>query len=191
MRYFIIAITILISGCGFKELKPINYFSISKPTNLTVYNSYNNSSVKVAYPLSLDRALDYNMAFEYIGGNSGYYQNSQWINPLNKLIRSNIIASLKKAKIFKDVLPIESSVLEDYRIEITVNSFKNIIQNNKSYALINLDISLIDMSSRSIIKRKTFKYKEPSATLNAKGYADAVNRAFKKLDKELILWLSR
>jgi len=85
----------------------------------------------------------------------------------------------------------ESSVFENYRLEVTVNRFKNVIENNTSYALIDIDLSLIDMDSRSIVKRKNFRYKVMANTLNAKGYADAVNRAFAKFDRDLVEWLGR
>jgi ABC-type uncharacterized transport system auxiliary subunit len=190
MRYIVVLITLLIfNSCGFKELKPLKYYTIKAPTNIPIVRAYPNSSVKVSYPLSLSRSLDYKMAFDYGNGKRGFYQNSQWIRPLGKLVHSNIYTTLKKAQAFRDVLPLESSVLENYRVEITVNEFKNLIESSTSYAVVDLDISLVDMNSRSIIKRKHFSLKEPSTTLNAKGYANAVNRAFEKIDNKLLEWL--
>ena len=191
MRYLILILAIFFSGCGFKELKPLSYYSIKEPTSLPKVNRYPNATLKMDYPLALNRSLDYKMAFEYDNGKSGYYQNSQWLTPLNRMIRSNIITTLNRAKVFKSVVPMESSVFENYRLEVTINNFKNVIENNTSYALIDINVSLIDMDNRSIVKRKNFRYKVMANTLNAKGYAEAVNRAFAKFDRDLVEWLGR
>jgi len=190
MKIVFIFIALILVGCGgFKELEPMNYYTINSSYNLSTKHKYPNKTLKVSYPLALNRVLAYDMNFEYIGGLKGSYQNSQWREPLNKLIRANIINTLNSAKVFKATIPVESTVMEDYRLEITVNKFKNVIENNISYAVVDMDISLVNMDNLSIVKRKKFKYKESSNSLNAKGYVDAVNRVFKKLDKELIDWI--
>ena len=190
MRYLILIVAFLFSGCvGFKELKPMNYFSINSSSSLPKRVKYPDKTVKVAYPLALNRELGYNMDFEYIGGKKGSYLNSQWQEPLARLIRANIINSLNSAKVFKATLPLESSVIEDYRVEVTVNSFKNVIENGVSYAVVDIDVSLVNMNNRSILKRRKFKYKKQADSLDAKGYAKAVNEIFKEFDRDLINWI--
>jgi len=40
-----------------------------------------------------------------------------------------------------------------------------------------------------LVKARRFSYREPTATIDAKGYTDATNRIMQKLSRDLMAWL--
>ena len=193
MRFFIIIIALFLSGCAMKTLPPLNLYTINENIEVPrVSNSpYKNRVLKVSAPLSLSTPLGYKIYFKYKNGDSGAYQNSQWQIPLYKQLQKFFITALSKANLFKSVVPIESSVYEDLRLESSVYTLENQIEDNISYAVVDIELRLIDMKDRSILKKRRFRYKERAPTFDAKGYINALNSALEKLANDMVIWLSR
>ncbi len=190
MRYLLL-IMLFFTGCAFKSLPPLTLYELSNDITPQSYKQspYKQRVLKVAPPLSLDTPLDYKIYFKYDNKVSGSYQNAQWQEALYKQLQKFFIVTLQKAQIFKSVVSIESSVYEDLRLESTVYRLENEIKNNHSYAVLDIELRLINMKDRTIIKQKHFVYKELASSFDAKGYVEALNRALKNLANDMIRWI--
>ena len=131
------------------------------------------------------------MNFTYSSSERGSYQNSQWTNSLIKLIQGMTIELLANNKIYKAVIPITSTVKEDYIIESTIYAFYHNLKNSQSKAIVSIEYRVIDSRDNTLIKTKRFSYSEDTPTTNAKGYAIATNKAISRLGNDLLVWLSR
>ncbi len=192
MRVLLIFFFIFIlNSCLSKKLPPLNYYQINYNFNIfePKYSKYKNKIIKVSIPLSLTHPLDYKIYYNYGNGNSGKYINSQWEIALYKQLENKFINILNRAKIFKAVIPSQSNVFEDLRLETTIYEFENKIIDNKSYAIIDIEFRLIDMKNRDIIKQKRFKVIKEAKELNAKSYVDVLNKALDELGLKLINWI--
>ncbi len=190
-RLAIFLILFFLSGCAFKELKPIDRYSI-EPSNIVALNhsKYKNKILKVSYPISISIPLTDRIKYSYVNGDSGYYLNSKYCCNVAQLLNGYFIESLQKAAIFKSVVPFQSSVVEDLRLEIMVNKFYNRVDGENSYAVVDITFNLIDANRNSLIKTKRFKEVVKSNSLNAKGYIDALRVALNNIANNLIEWIA-
>jgi len=193
MRYLVVVFFLLFSGCVFKSLPPLHFYSINSNVNVAsvATSPYKNRILKVSPPLSLDTPLDYKIYFKNSNGLSGSYQNSQWQTPLYKQLQRFLIVTLEHSHIFKSVVPIESNVFEDLRLESTIYRLENEISDNTSYAVLDIELRLINMEDRALLKRKRFHYKVQAPTFDATGYIEALNIALERFANDMVAWLAK
>jgi len=189
-KFFLIVSLFVLSGCSLKEAAPLKVYTLNSGNVTPVtYSDYRNKTIKVSYPQALKEKLSNGMSYSYSSSERGEYQNSQWSNNAGKLIQGNIIQILVQSRIFKAVLPYESTAGEDFRLESTVFDFSHYVRGEASYAIVSIQFSLINTDSGKLIKTKRFSYKENTQTLDARGYVEATNRAMVRLSRDLVVWL--
>ncbi len=186
----IIVLILFLGGCAMKEAPPLNLytFDTGKVTPST-YSGYRNRVIKVSYPQTLQEPISDKMAFSYGGGDRGYYQNAQWANNLGKLLQGDIIQTLQQSRLFKAVIPYASTAQEDLRLESTIYDISHHIRGEESYAVVSIGLSLIDTQTGRLVRTKRFSYREPTPTIDAKGYVAATNRALERFNQDMIRWL--
>jgi len=186
----LLPVLLLLGGCSLKEAPPLNIYTLTTPKAVVVAKSpYHNRVLKVSFPLSIQEPLSYKMTYSYGMHERGYYQNSQWSNSIGKLIQGNLIKTLQRSRLYKAVLPFQSSVPEDMRLESVVYDLCHYIRGDDSYAVVSIEFALVDMRSGKLIKSRRFTYKEPTPSVDAAGYATAVNHAMERLSIDLPLWI--
>lgn len=191
IRYFILTTTLLfITACSSKVAAPMHTYSL-KTVDITHETSkkHHQQTIKVSFPQTLKEKLSNKMSYSYSVNDRGVYLNSQWSNNSGKLIQGNIIETLVKSRLFKAVLPYESTAGEDLRLESNIFDFSHHVRGNASYAVVSIQFSLIDTDTGKLIKTKRFSYKEDTQTIDAKGYVEATQRAMGRLSKDLVRWL--
>ncbi len=186
----VLSLLLMLAGCSLKEAPPLNIYTLMPPkAEAFAQSPYRNKVLKVSFPLSIREPLSYKMTYSYSMHERGYYQNSQWSNSIGKLIQGNLIQTLQKSRLYKAVLPFQSSVPEDMRLESVVYDLCHYIRGNDSYAVISIEFALVDMRSGKLIKSRRFTYKEPTPTVDAAGYAAATNRVMNRLSLDLLEWI--
>ncbi len=189
-KFFLIVSLFVLSGCSLKEAAPLKVYTLNSGTVAPVSHSkHRHQTIKVSYPQALKEKLSNGMSYSYSSSERGEYQNSQWSNNAGKLIQGNIIQILVQSRIFKAVLPYESTAGEDLRLESTVFDFSHHVRGEASYAIVSIQFNLINTNSGKLIKTKRFTYKENTQTLDARGYVEATNRAMVRLSRDLVVWL--
>ena len=182
----------IFGGCSLKEAPPLNLYTFPAPIMEPVeWAPTQGKILKVAFPLSLKEPLTYKMAYAYDNDQCGYYQNSQWSNHVNKMLQGYLIQTLQQSRFYKAVLPYESAVPEDQRLEGIVYDFSHHVNGGLSHAVVSIEFALVDMHSGKLIKRRRFSYREPTPTVDAKGYVTATNKVLEKLSQDLREWLKK
>jgi len=188
MKKLFLVFILIFSGCSFKELKPITLYNLGEPIGIKSLQKYPNKTIKISYPISANEALGYKI--KYIkNGQIGYYLNSQWSEDLGTLLQGFVLNALNKAKVFKAALPYNSIVLEDYRLELIIEKFYNLVQNNNSYAVVEIRVNLIELDNNKVVKSKLFSYKIKANEVNAKGYIFALKKALNNFANDLVGWI--
>jgi cholesterol transport system auxiliary component len=189
-KFFIIVSLLMLSGCSLKEAAPLKVYTLDAGNVASVsYSSHRSQTIKVSYPQALKDKLTNGMSYSYSSSERGEYQNSKWSNNAGKLIQGNIIQILVQSRVFKAVLPYESTAGEDLRLENTVFDFSHHVRGEASYAVVSMQFSLINTDSGKLIKTRRFSYKENTQTLDARGYVEATNKAMVRLSRDLLEWL--
>ena len=189
-KFLVIVALFLLNGCSMKEAAPLKVYTLNAGSVTPVNHSpFRGETIKVSYPQALKDKLTNGMSYSYAVNERGVYQNSQWSNNAGKLIQGNIIQVLVQSRVFKAVLPYESTVSEDLRLESTVFDFSHHARGESSYAVVSIQFTLINTDSGKLIKTKRFSYREFTQTFDAKGYVEATNKAMARLSRDLVVWL--
>jgi cholesterol transport system auxiliary component len=191
MKKVLIVIALLaVTGCSMKEAEPLKVYTFSFERITPVSQSrYRNKTIKVSYPQTAKEKLTDKMSYSYSSSERGFYQNSKWFNNLGKLVQGSVIQALDESRIFKAVLPYESTAGEDLRLESTIFDFSHHVRGDASYAVVSIRFSLIETYTGKLIKTRRFSYREDTVTTDAEGYVKASNKAMERLLNDLAAWL--
>ncbi len=190
MRMILLISLFLLSGCSFKEAPVMNVYSLVVPSVSPVsYGKYRNKILKVSYPVALGEKMNDNMYYSYSLSDRGTYLNSRWSNAAGRMLQGSIIQILSQARLFKVVVPFASDVEENLRLESTVFDFSHHVRGEASYAIVSIQFTLMDAETGKLVKARRFSYREPTVTIDAKGYVEATNRIMLKLSRDLLEWL--
>jgi len=180
-----------ITGCAVKE-SPMHIYTLDTTTRTQKrcsHKSYANRIVQIAYPKTLASNGGVTIAFSYSPQERGYYHYAQWEESLGKLFQSSVIQAIERSACFKAVTLAGSSVTPDLKLESTIYDFSHHIRSGDSYAVVSVGFSLVDVRNGKLLRHRRFTYKEPTASLDAKGYVEAANRALTHLLDDLIKWV--
>jgi cholesterol transport system auxiliary component len=153
------------------------------------HSVHRHQTIKVSFPQTLKEKITNRMNYSYSLTDRGVYLNSQWSNNSGKLIQGNIIQALVQSRLFKAVLPYESTAGEELRLESNIFDFSHHVRGKASYAVVSIQFSLIDTDTGRLIRTKRFSYKEETPAADAKGYVVATQRAMNRLVADLANWL--
>jgi cholesterol transport system auxiliary component len=191
MKYLLsIFILFIISACSLKDAPVLNRYTLGTQSIMVVtHSSYHNKTIKVSFPQTLKEKISTKIHYSYSSSQRGVYQNSQWSNNIGKLLQGSVIQILDESRLFKAVLPYESTAGEDFRLESTLFDFSHYLRGDASYAVVSLQFALIDSYTGRLLKTKRFSYKEDTITINAKGYVEATQKIMNRLSRDLLAWL--
>ncbi|NPA51221.1 MAG: hypothetical protein GXO02_06295 [Epsilonproteobacteria bacterium] len=185
MKIVLIILIGLFYGCGLK-VRDINSYTIDSSLEVKNIKKYQNKILRVAYPKSIDGKITQRIYFKR-GDIKSYYQNSRFSEPLNRMILKDVIFTLKRAHIFKDVIDYASLAKEDLTLEIVIDRFIHDLDGG-SWAIVELEARVID-SNGKLVKSKTFFYKIATPSVDAKGFIKAAKKALRRFNQDLIRWI--
>ena len=185
----LILILLWFSGCSSKQT-PLKVYTLDVPRVVETSSSqFRYKTIKVSFPQILKEKISNKMHYSYSMNDQGNYLNSQWSNNIGKLLQGTIILALDQSRLFKGVLPYESTAGEDYRLESSIFDFSHHVRGTSSHAVVSVQFTLINTYTGRLIKTKRFSYREPTQTIDAQGYVTATNVAVGKLSRDLVHWL--
>ncbi len=191
MKYLLsVLIVFVITACSLKEAPALNSYTLGiQSVPVVSYSPYRNKTIKVSFPQALKEKISAKMHYSYSLSQRGVYQNSQWSNNIGKLLQGSIIQILDESRLFKAVLPYESTAGEDYRLESTLFDLSHYVRGDASYAVVSIQFALIDSYTGKLLKTRRFSYKEDTPTVDAKGYVEATQKIMNHLGRDLVAWL--
>ena len=180
-----------LSGCVLSPEPPLQTFTLATPPVKRVAHSpYAQKVLKVSFPQSVKEPLSDKIPFSYSSGDRGYYLNSSWSNNIGQLLQGVLMEGLEKSHLFKAVLPYASTAGEDLRLESMAYDISHHLRGEESYAIFSVGVALVDAQRGKLLKVKRFSYKEPTPTVDAKGYVRATQKALARFENDLIAWLA-
>lgn len=186
----LLSIILSLGVLGCTQAPTMKVYSLKVPSVEAVNTSVSKNKVlKVTFPASLREQMSEKMNFSYSDSDYGTYMNSEWSNHMSKLLQGNVIDILSRSGIFKTVLSDTSTLKENYRLESNIFTFEHQVRGDQSHAVMSIQFTLIDADTGRLVKSKRFTYAVPTSTVDAKGYAEATNKAFHLLSQDLLNWL--
>ena len=119
------------------------------------------------------------------------FTESAWSDSLAKLLTSEILTTLREAGIYHNVESYRSRSDADYVLESSINDFMQYFDKDakKSYVVVDITMSLVDVKSSKVIATKRFYKRVEAKDVNAKEGVVALNSAFKDVLQQSVVWL--
>jgi cholesterol transport system auxiliary component len=193
-KYILLSLLFLFTACSTTVPTVVKY-KISPEIKLNKYenSSCTSKSAKVALAFTNSSLISKDMS--YVKGNSKVYEYSEsaWLNNPNYAVSSELIKMLRDIDIFKSVQESKSRSKADYIIEVNLEDFMQYYSKNikDSYALVQINLSIIDSETSEVISTKTFRSKVETKTLDAEGGVDALNSALTNVLSESSSWFAK
>ena len=188
---FVLVIMVLFFGCATKT-PPVQKYTIETAPNIkAVKNSTcKTKTLKILEPYSSDEYLLNELHYVVGENEQNRYNYSAWSVPLVNKIYILLLGSLRKARIYKTVLPFSSVASSDEVLEVEIDNAKQYYNKEltSSYVVVDITLSLIDKKTYTIKSQKRFYKKVATMSLDAKGGVEALSKAFDELLVEMIKW---
>jgi phospholipid/cholesterol/gamma-HCH transport system substrate-binding protein len=114
------------------------------------------------------------------------FENARWSDSLPKLIQARIVQSFENSKYFSAVARQAEALSSDYQLLIDVRSFQ-ISTAPEAEALVELSARLVGENGK-IKESRVFRSTVPAKIGDAAGATSALNEAFSKVAKEIVIW---
>jgi len=181
-----IMIMFLLAGCSSKEIRPYEIYSIGDNTKveqpLHVEKVLKISKIKSPKQMSSDK-IWYKESSVKIDS----YFYSKWNTNFTDMLEQNLVNSISKSELFKSVYSRYSKVRADFVLESElIDAVHDVASNRVSFG-----IRLYLVEGSQLKSSKEFVYEEKCETKDAKGAVKAYETIIKKLNKDVILWLSK
>jgi ABC-type uncharacterized transport system auxiliary subunit len=105
------------------------------------------------------------------------------------MILEVILSKLDQLNLFENITTNNIYAKPNYILQSELFDFKQVIENDQSYALFQIKFYLINDENMSDVISKTFHYKIKSDTIDAYGAITALNKCTHLMLNDLSLWL--
>jgi len=106
-----------------------------------------------------------------------YYTRSRWVAPPAELLFDVFKQSFDAFNGFRTVIGPDSRLSARWGMRVELNELTHQFIQGGSVARLEIVVSLIDVSERTVVKTLTIRTSEPVTTSNARGFAQAADRA--------------
>ena len=190
MSKFLISVFVLffILGCSTKEAKPFDIYTLFDNTS-TKQSLHIDKILKISKIKSPKYTQSEKIWYKESSVKIDSYFYSKWNGSFNDIIEQNLLNIISKSELYKSVFVRHSKVRADLVLESEIiEAIQSAEEGRVSFAI---RLYLIEQKSSKLVTSKEFAYVEQSETLDAKGAVMAYEKIIKKLNKDVVLWLSK
>jgi cholesterol transport system auxiliary component len=189
--YILVSFLFIFTGCS-TTVPVVTKYKISSNSNLKAQDdsSCKKKSVKVTSALASSSLMSKDMSYVKGGVKVFKYSESAWLNNPNRSVSRELINMLREIGIYKSVQESTSRSRADLIVESTLEEFMQYYSDDLkiSYALVEINFSVIDSKTSNVISTKKFSSKVDIKTLDAQGGVDGLNLALKNILDESSKW---
>lgn len=184
-----INIFLLVGGCGLLSKKSITYHNLDYPSPAVEYSDPSPDTLMV-YKFLSDPSVDTHMlSISNVKSGSATVGQHRWQeNPVD-MITELVLRDIETSRLFERAVDQWSSVRYRYALEGAVRNLAGEITEKSAYALVEAEVSFIDFDApklgKKVIFKKSYRISEPSDGKTPGKIAEAMNRAVKKLSKNI------
>ncbi|WP_043309813.1 ABC-type transport auxiliary lipoprotein family protein [Pseudomonas sp. ML96] len=123
------------------------------------------------------------------GSRISSYKGARWADPAPSLLRDRLLDVLRSDGRFPALVSDEQQLHSDLELLGNLQSFQSEYRDGQPYAVIHLDVQLVDSNSRRILASQRFAVSQRSADVQVASLVSAFGTASDTLASELIDWL--
>jgi|LGOV01.1.fsa_nt_gb ABC-type uncharacterized transport system auxiliary subunit len=175
-------------GCSSKEAKPFDTYTLFDSTD-TKQSLHVDKILKITKIKSPKYTQSEKIWYKESSVKIDSYFYSRWNGSFNDIIEQNLLNIISKSGLYESVFVRHSKVRADLILESEIiEAIQSIEDNSVSFGI---RLYLIEQRNSKLVTSKEFSYVEKSEILDAKGAVMAYEKIIKKLNKDVILWLSK
>jgi cholesterol transport system auxiliary component len=176
-------------GCMRESEPPMRTYAFHMPSVSHIMRSpYRTQVLKVSYPVSVKFSAGDKMVYDD-NGRRGAYLNTRWANDLGTMLQGTFIDAFSRSGAFKAVVPYDSLVTEDLRLETVVYDVVYRVRGDKGDVFLSIEATLVDGKTGKLVKSKRFTYDVPTETVGPDAYAQTLDRITASLVRDMLKWL--
>jgi len=192
MRYFLIILTLLLSGCTVTTPSKAEYRIAPTMEIKSVQKSTcKDSSLKIAQAFSASTLMSKKMRYIYDEQQEFTYSESAWSRSPSRSITAALLKSVRDTKLFKSVINYKSRSRSNLILETNIEEFIQHYEEDdeESFVSVVISFTLVDAKTSKTIDTTTIAVELETQTLNAKGGAAALNKALIEVLEKNNKWL--
>lgn len=190
MRYILIVVILLFSGCSIKDIeKRADNFRLEPRYPLKVSSAKDDRVLRVQR-VEGDNAVATRSILYKKDGALRPYKYGRWTELLATRLQEIFIESIEKQKIFKATVSSRSYANADLILESSLVKFEEIYRDEKSFVHVSIRFRLIQRQGADIIGSTLIESVYPVEKKEAKGVVLAFNAAVENTIVDLIRWLN-
>jgi cholesterol transport system auxiliary component len=124
-----------------------------------------------------------------VPGEAAHLGDAQWEERLPKLMQARIVQSVENASRLRTVARPADKIAADFVLVSEVRAFE--ISAADSSAVVEIAAKIVSERTGRIVAARVFHASVPVAATQGAAAVDALNEAFGKVEKELVLWAAR
>jgi cholesterol transport system auxiliary component len=106
-----------------------------------------------------------------------YFAYNEWVDTPARMVAAMLGEHLEASGLFRAVLTGSADIRTDLRLDSEIRSLQQDFNASGSTLFLEIKVSLIDVSSRSLLNARSFRYREPVDHEGPEAGAVAANRA--------------
>ncbi len=176
-------------GCGLVSKTSITYHNLDYPSPPVEYPDPSPDTLMV-YRFLSDPSVDTHLlTISDVKSNDTIVGQHRWQeNPVD-MITDLVLRDIETSRLFEKAVDQWGSMRYRYALEGNVRNLSGEIAQKSAYALVEADVSFIDFDApklgKKVIFKKSYRISEPSETKTPGKIAEAMNRAVRKLSKNI------
>lgn len=189
LNFCCIALLLLIGGCGLISKASVTYHNLDYPSPPVEYSDPSPDTLMV-YKFLSDPSVDTHLlTISDVKSNDSIVGQHRWQeNPVD-MITDLVLRDIETSRLFEKAVDQWSSMRYRYALEGTVRNLSGEIASKSAYANVEAEVSFIDFDApklgKKVIFKKSYRISEPSEVKTPAKIAEAMNRAVRKLSKNI------
>ena len=186
----ILTAVLVLSGCSVIKPAPETY-DISAPRNFDGLRAGTRAQILVKAPTSLKALDSQNIVVKPTAAVITYLKGAQWSDDLPKMVQTKLVEAFENTGRSGAVAKPGDGLVIDYQILTAIRAFEVAVSGGGKTAMIELSVRLLSDRSGRVVKSKVFRAAVPFSGGKNDDYVAALDRAFDKVAREIVVWVLR
>jgi len=187
----LVLISVFFTACSIKDVsKPLTKYGVSNNQEVQKSSLQVNKILKITKVKSPHYINTTNIWYKKPSFEIGSYLYSHWNEDFSGLVEQSIANTIFESGLFKSTFTRYSKVKSDLVLESEIIEAMQYVEDDAKVSF-KIRLFLIDQYSGKLLSSKGFEYIEKCISVDAKGAVIAYNEIIKKLNKDVVLWLSK
>jgi cholesterol transport system auxiliary component len=117
------------------------------------------------------------------------YAGARWSDPPGSLVQARLVQAFRIDGRVASVSTEESNAHAEFELDSSLRAFQSEYRDGKPFAVIGLDVNVVDASTRRVVATRSFDVAAPAADVKLPAVVTAFGQAADALGAQLVPWV--